>query len=58
MLGCNEVDVVYPAHVLQLHVPLGELLRCEVKAVALVGDVVVLQSQPQFTSTCGVNPLT
>jgi hypothetical protein len=43
MLVCNEVDVVYVAHVLQLYVPLGELLRYEVETVALVGDVVVLQ---------------
>ena len=57
MLGCNEVNVVYAAHVLQLHVPLGELFRCEVKSVALVGDVVVLQSQPQSRSL-GVKLLT
>ena len=42
MLGGDEVDVVAFSHVLQLHIPVGELLRCEVEAVALVGDVMVL----------------
>lgn len=42
MLGCNEVDVVYPAHVLQLHEPLGKLLGRKIETIALVGYVVVL----------------
>jgi hypothetical protein len=42
MLGCNEVDVVDPAHVLQLDEPLGELLGREIETVALVGYVVIL----------------
>jgi hypothetical protein len=44
MLGCNEVDVVNPAHVLQLQEPLGELLRCEIEAVALVSYIMVLDT--------------
>jgi hypothetical protein len=35
---------VYPAHVLQLHEPLGELLRSEIETVALVGYVMVLDT--------------
>lgn len=42
MLRRDQVDIVYLAHILQLHVPLGQLLRCRVEAVALVRDVVVL----------------
>jgi hypothetical protein len=42
MLRGDEVDVVAFPHVLELHVPFGELLGREVEAIALVGDVMVL----------------
>ena len=42
VLGRDQVDIVYLPHILQLHIPLRQLFRCSVKAIALVGDVVVL----------------
>ncbi len=42
MLRRDQVDIVYLPHVLQFHIPFGQLLRCRVKAIALVCDVVVL----------------
>lgn len=42
MLRRDQVDVVHLAHILQLHVPFGQLFRRGVEAVAAVRDVVVL----------------
>ena len=42
MFRGDQVDVVYLSHILQLHIPLGQLFRRSVKAIALVRDVVVL----------------
>lgn len=39
---CDKVNVVDPTDILQLDIPFGELFRCEVKAVARMGNVVVL----------------
>lgn len=42
MFRCNKVDVVALADILQLHVPFGELFGCEIEAVTLVSNVMVL----------------
>lgn len=42
MLRGDQVDIVYLSHILQLHVPFGQLFRGSVEAIALVCDVVVL----------------
>jgi hypothetical protein len=42
MLRGDEVDVVAFPHVLEFHIPFGELLRREVEAISLVGDVMIL----------------
>ena len=42
MFWRDQIDVMHPTNVLQLHVPFGELFWCEVKPIPLVGDVVVL----------------
>jgi hypothetical protein len=42
MFRCNEVNIVYAANVLELNVPLGQLLRGQVEAVRLMAYVGVL----------------
>ena len=42
MLRRDEIDVVCIPHLLQLNVPLGELLRRQVESLCLVGNVMVL----------------
>src|SRR5689334_345775 len=42
MFWCDEIDVVASPCVLQFHVPLTKFFRCQVKAIALVCNVVVL----------------
>ena len=42
MLRGDQVDIMYLAHLLQLHVPLGQLFRRGVEPIALMRDVVVL----------------
>jgi hypothetical protein len=66
VFGCNKVDVMHSAYVqvrseahpqfvtltclLQLDVPLGQLFRCEVEAVALVSDIMVLAKHTADTN--------
>jgi len=38
----DEIDIVAFAHFLEFHIPLGELLRREIEAITLVGDVMIL----------------
>lgn len=42
VLRSDEVDVVDAADLLQLDVPLAQLLGCQVLAIALMGNVMVL----------------
>ena len=42
MLRRDQVDIVYLSDILQLQIPLGQLLRCGIEAVGLVRNVVVL----------------
>jgi len=42
MLGRDEVDIVDATHVLQLDIPVRELLRRYVEAIALMGNGVIL----------------
>jgi hypothetical protein len=42
MLRRDKVNIVHIAHILQFNVPFRKLFGCEVEAVALMGDVMVL----------------
>lgn len=42
MLRRDQIDIVHHSHILQLHIPFGQLFRCGIKAIALVRDLVVL----------------
>lgn len=42
MLRCHKVDVVHLSYLLQFDVPLPQLLRRQIKAILLMGDVMIL----------------
>jgi hypothetical protein len=42
VLGRDEVDVVYIAHILKLDVPFSKTFGCKIETVALVCYIVVL----------------
>ncbi|KAG7143191.1 hypothetical protein HYQ46_007521 [Verticillium longisporum] len=51
MFRCDKVDVVNASHILQLQIPLAQLFGCQVLAVSLVCDIVVLtEDTSQVTS--------
>jgi len=50
VLGRHKVDVVDMPHILQLYVPLCELLRSKIETTGLMGDVIVLTEDAAETT--------
>ena len=42
MFWRDEIDIVHLAHFLQLDIPFRQLFRCDIKAVPLMGNVMIL----------------
>ena len=51
MFTCHKVDVVTTSCLLQFHVPLGKLFGCEVEAVSLVRNVMILAKRATKVAT-------
>lgn len=57
MFGRDQVDIVHFANTLQLHEPFGERLGRQVKAVALVRDIVILAWGAHISAVFTSGPL-